>query len=479
MFRPPYPRDDNDPSQSPAPSQVETLAGFALHAPHEEAHGARISRASLAGQEGIAVQLPLPPEARPALLDVLARLRRVEDPALGPLLAFGEEPTGVYWIAAPPQGIPLAEKLARWGPFQRTPALSLLAQLAGALAALGAAGLHLGELRPIDIFFTEPTEARLFLLVGPEWVLQQARPDDLALTGNPFYLCPEGLRTRRFDARSAVYCLACLFVELVGGSPLRVTGRLDQFFQPAPPLPLLDAEPAAVQQLLRRALSPDPSERPPDPISLVEALRAAYHEPVAPAPLPSMFLARMEELSPVAQRRVLQLARAPHDPLRLVSSVRGPVGALFGGAAAISGLLVAAVGAPAVLPALAAKLLLSGSSGVMLWGGLRVWQRRGPPLGEFWYVHPSFLIRAEQWTLAFYPMACISEVRALRDAITLRAGEQELVLPWGPPEGPLVVEAIAAFSEEARRAHAAGRLHTLPEFSLFAPEEFLSHAPSP
>jgi serine/threonine-protein kinase len=86
--------------------------------------------------------------------------------------------------------------------------------------------------------------------------------------GTPGYLSPEVARGERADARSDVFALgAVTFFMLTGSPPFKGDSLADVLYahihEPAPSIATLRGEtiPAAVEQIVERALAKDPSDR--------------------------------------------------------------------------------------------------------------------------------------------------------------------------------------------------------------------------
>jgi serine/threonine-protein kinase len=90
-----------------------------------------------------------------------------------------------------------------------------------------------------------------------------------ALIGTPMYMAPEQCRGGEVDARTDVYALGCILYELACGHPPFVKGGLGlilgaHVYEPVPPpRSLVPTLPAALEELILRALAKAPDDRYP------------------------------------------------------------------------------------------------------------------------------------------------------------------------------------------------------------------------
>ncbi|HEY1813053.1 MAG TPA: sigma 54-interacting transcriptional regulator [Kofleriaceae bacterium] len=200
------------------------------------------------------------------LLDELAVLARLHHPSLPRVFEVGRtsEP-----IAGVPAGAPFF--VAEWiaggrcdaKPWDDPRALwSLIADVAGALAVIHAAGLVHGDVAPQNI-----------LLSGERAILV-----DLGLAtasgarGTPAYMAPEAF-AGRVDPRSDLYSLGATVARLVLGRPPFEATTLGELVhaiatQPQPQLHL----PAPLADLVARLYARDPSARPASALAVLDEL---------------------------------------------------------------------------------------------------------------------------------------------------------------------------------------------------------------
>jgi len=144
-------------------------------------------------------------------------------------------------------------------------AIEIGAQLASALAAVHAAGIVHRDVKPANVLMSShgPQLTDFGIALGDE-TSRLTLPGSVVAT--PAYASPEQLAGQPATAESDVFSLAVIVYELISGRrPFSGTDRSSA------PEPLDDA---ALDGLLRSALSPDPVERP-SAKELAGALRSA------------------------------------------------------------------------------------------------------------------------------------------------------------------------------------------------------------
>jgi serine/threonine protein kinase len=215
-----------------------------------------------------AFPLDITPERARELAADLGRLPALglEHPAVIAPLAAGSEGATVYLV----QEYFVAESadvaLKQYGPAPVPDAMRLVGQLAGALDAAAAAGVHHGALHPRDILVA-PHEVRVTGL-GVAEALERAGVR--APLRRP-YAAPERASGGQATAAADVFSLACVAFELV-------TGR-----RPAQSGDAVTADTAAIQaavtvalaEVFARALSPRADDRYPAALAFAAALKHA------------------------------------------------------------------------------------------------------------------------------------------------------------------------------------------------------------
>ena len=161
-------------------------------------------------------------------------------------------------------------------------ALPLALEMLAALAALHARGIVHRDLKPSNVFLT-PYGLKLldFGLARPE--LDPSEDPATALTrtgmvvGTPRYMAPEQVMGDTFDARGDLFAAGAILFEMLAGRPA-FTGRtvveiLHATVYEQPPALTGSPAVAAVDRVIRQALSKKPEERPESAEAMAGQLR--------------------------------------------------------------------------------------------------------------------------------------------------------------------------------------------------------------
>jgi serine/threonine kinase PknH len=273
-----------------------TIAGLTVERVLSRVPG-RYTLVEAASPQGKRVALKLfadPLAADPELRGRLLRLADLGDALAHPLLPvlgaldLGDGRTAL--VHPVPQGRTLAE-LLRNGPLERTEAIGILSQVAGALETAHALGLPTDELTPEDVFVTNgrPRQATLVAF----GVRTPTRRGCEAIAGVD-YRSPEEIGGRPRERASAVYGLACLLVECLTGAPPYPYDRplltLQAHRVEAPPEISARRKglPKEIDAVVASGLNKQPEQRYASPARLMRAAQKAIGVkapiPVAPAP---------------------------------------------------------------------------------------------------------------------------------------------------------------------------------------------------
>jgi tRNA A-37 threonylcarbamoyl transferase component Bud32 len=222
------------------------------------------------------------------------------------------------------QGQNLREWLARNGPPLLQPALSIMRQIAAALAKAAEQGVVHRDVKPENIMITAAGEVKVADF-GLARVLDETSTGATALTqvgitmGTPLYMSPEQVEGRTLDHRSDLYSFGVLCYHLLTGKP-PFTGdtALAVAVQHVKTLPQpLEVQrpdlPPALCRVVHQMLAKDPEQRWQ---SCGEVLRELYRVQLqyCPQPTPEEAAAwsaiGMEPLSEPRMRASRQLAEA-------------------------------------------------------------------------------------------------------------------------------------------------------------------------
>jgi serine/threonine protein kinase len=196
---------------------------------------------------------------------------------------FGEDDRGVpYLVMEYIEGPTLADLMDAGLDDDRIP--NLLDQIAAGLDYAHVRGVIHRDIKPGNVLMTE--EGRAVLAdFGLAWLLEGAQ---LTLTGGvigtPEYMSPEQAAGHPFDHRADVYALGIVLYEMLVGERPFVSetpiGMLLQHLQDTAPSVLLARPdlPAAVGDVLARALVKDPNDRYSSAGELAKAFREAFSQ---------------------------------------------------------------------------------------------------------------------------------------------------------------------------------------------------------
>jgi len=195
-------------------------------------------------------------------------------------------------------------------------ALSILEDIAAALAAAHAVGIVHRDVTPGNILLTPDGEARL-----TDFGIAHASGDTAAVTatglvmGTMRYLAPEQLRGGASTAASDLHSLAAIAYEMLAGRPAyEATTPVALAEAQAAGPPPIDGLAPGIDAAVRRGLALDPVDRPADVGAFVAGVAAALSDQVTTA-------------MPAAMVGVASPSRAAdaHGPLPLVVGLRDRV----------------------------------------------------------------------------------------------------------------------------------------------------------
>jgi serine/threonine protein kinase len=255
-------------------------------------------------------------------------LRKVESPHVVTVYDAGSlEDDRPYLVMSYADQGTLADRLESDG-LTVPQASEVVRQVGEGLHALHRRGVLHRDIKPANV---------LFRTVDPEHegTLVRAMVGDLGLgkaldvssrltmiAGTPSYVAPEQAQGEHLDARADQYSLAALAYLLLTGRSPYAHSTLQAAADPAPPAPMSTPErsfPPAVEDVVRRGLAADRSDRWPDVPAFVEALRVALGETDV-GELPARWLPIDPELTQPGNRPSLVPAAGdlpePHPPKR-------------------------------------------------------------------------------------------------------------------------------------------------------------------
>jgi hypothetical protein len=191
--------------------------------------------------------------------------------------------------------------------------VDVVTQAAEGLAALHAVGIVHRDIKPANLLLTSDSSGGRRLMVADLGVAKAITPDSgvTRSVGTPSYMAPEQMDdTAVIDARADVYALGAVAWALLTGQPPRA--RRSPGERPAP-VSSLRVVPPAVDEVVARAMEPEPGHRWPDVRSFAGALADACRG-VTPPPAPAAPTA-----PPPPERRPRR--RAPAPALAIVAAL--------------------------------------------------------------------------------------------------------------------------------------------------------------
>ncbi|HYF26225.1 MAG TPA: protein kinase [Baekduia sp.] len=273
----------------------------------------------------------------------------IDHPHAIPVFAAGED-AGRLWISMRyVEGQDLRTLVQAVGPLDAQRAARIVLQVAGALDAAHARGLVHRDVKPANVLLDRDDHAYL-----TDFGLTKRLTDGSSVTGSGRwvgtlgYVAPEQVRGEPVDARADVYALGCvLYFALTAAVPFRretdEATLLAHLHDTPPPLAVVAPEvPAALQEVVDRALAKDPADRYPSAGDLGRAALAAAG--AGPAPGPERLVARgaaapggagAEETAESDTPVTAQVPRPAPARARRARGLVGPTAALVAGAATV------------------------------------------------------------------------------------------------------------------------------------------------
>src|SRR6266568_2240579 len=210
----------------------------------------------------------------------------VDDPHIVPVFEAGDA-NGVLFIAM--RYVPSGDAgtlVRRLGPLPIARAAAIISAVASALDAAHAAGLVHRDVKPANML-VDSRAGRPDHVYLSDFGLTKSGQSSAIQTGTghfmgtPTYCAPEQIRGQQVDARADEYALACAAFVLLSGEPpfLRDEGMALLYAHLSEPPPRLTSRrqdlPAAVDEVLLRALAKTPADRYSSCGEFADELRAA------------------------------------------------------------------------------------------------------------------------------------------------------------------------------------------------------------
>ncbi|MBI4511158.1 MAG: protein kinase [Deltaproteobacteria bacterium] len=275
----------------------------------------------------LAPSMLLDPKANDRFEREAMALAALRHPNVMPIHAMGIDPQGYRYIVMEyVQGETLEaqrHRLASCGDVMPiTRAIEILEGVAAGLSAAHEAGIVHRDVSGANVILAQDDQRPVLTDFGMARVLGHAGLS-LGICGTPRYLAPETLSGHGVRADLAplvdLYAMGVIAFELFTGRPPFESGDLFELMrmhrESPPPLPsyLRPDLPAAVDNVIVRALAKDPLARPPSCDALARALREALEERTSPLAIER----------PLSASRAKLLIATPDDTLasRLVNAI--------------------------------------------------------------------------------------------------------------------------------------------------------------
>jgi Serine/threonine protein kinase len=232
----------------------------------------------------------------PPLTDAGLAARRIRHPNILPIIESGLSSGTFYWISPSIDARTLRARLARGGRIELDDSMTVLRDVSAALTHAHLHGVVHGGLTPDSILISGGSALVADLGVAEVFTAVRKRtasdPANWVAAADPLrYSTPEQAKGGVADARSDVYAWGVIAYELLGGrhpfAGRNTPSQMAAAHSDEEPAALAVGKsdiPSAVNRLIMRCLSKDPSKRPE---SAREILAVMTKEMLVPPPAPA------------------------------------------------------------------------------------------------------------------------------------------------------------------------------------------------
>ncbi len=271
------PPDDLQPGETFAGHRIDAVAG-------RGGMGVVYRATQLDLDRTVAVKLITPALAEdPAFRDRFVRETRVaagiDHPNVIPVFYAGEHEGRLYLAMRYVLGDDLRTLVRREGLLDAARAVRIVAQVAAALDAAHASGIVHRDVKPANVLLGAGEHAYLTDFGLTKRVHSASGTTQASgWVGTLGFVAPEQIRGERVDARADVYALGCVLHHALTGSPphQRESDEATLWAHVHEPPPVLGPDvPAALAEVVERALAKAPDDRYPSAGDLGRAARSA------------------------------------------------------------------------------------------------------------------------------------------------------------------------------------------------------------
>ena len=243
----------------------------------------------------------------------------LKNPHIIPIHNYGEIDGRLYVDMRLVEGRDLQEVLAE-GPLEPARAVRIVEQVAKALRAAHRIGLVHRDVKPSNILLDEDDFAYLIDFGIARGADHTRMTGTGAMIGSFHYMAPERLRAQEADARADIYALACVLYECLTASPPFPGGTMESqiaaHLTESPPQPSMTqpSVPAQFDAVIAKGMAKDPDHRYASTVELAKAAGDALTVPLprpAPDPTPDP---PTEPTAPIAAPRVPDDSPPPPPP---------------------------------------------------------------------------------------------------------------------------------------------------------------------
>jgi serine/threonine protein kinase/tetratricopeptide (TPR) repeat protein len=206
----------------------------------------------------------------------------VNHPNVCQIHEIGEDGKQLFIAMEMLEGEPLSERLRR-GPLSVAETVPVALGMLAALSALHGRGIVHRDLKPSNVFLT-PHGVKLLDFGVARLEVERSTGASTGLTptgmviGTPAYMAPELVEGEPYDARSDLFAVGAILFEMLAGRPAfggrTVLEILHAVCYEQPPALTGSPVVAAVDRVVRHALSKRPADRPAGADAMAEDLKA-------------------------------------------------------------------------------------------------------------------------------------------------------------------------------------------------------------